>query len=119
MRRNVLAWLLLTLTICGLVVSTSRAEDPPEILDHYRLLPRFSTLHQSGGFAGVDWRYRLIGGYDLRHGAGWTARASFENAEVWGSIISSDPHPAFVIDVDQILNLEGLHGEALPVGGAV
>ena len=76
----------------------------------------YSTLHQTGGFAGVDQRYRLIGKYDFRHGSGWTAKASFENAEIWGSIISDLPTPAIVIDVDEILNLEGLRGEALPVG---
>jgi hypothetical protein len=92
-----------------------RAQAPAELLDHYRLLPRHSTLHQTGGFAGFDLRYRLIGKYDFRHGSGWDAKASFENAEVWGSIISDSPAPAYVIDVDQILNLEGLRGKALPV----
>ena len=87
-----------------------------EILDHYRILPRHSTLQQTGGIAGFDLKYRLIGKYDLLHGVGWNSRAKFENAEIWGSQISDHPVPAIVIDVDEILNLERLHGEALPVG---
>jgi hypothetical protein len=116
MKRFFLVCLMAVLAASGLIAQSGRAQDPAEILDHYRLLPRFSTLHQSGGFAGLDLRYRLIGKYDLRHGVGWTAKASFENAEIWGSQISDHPVPAVVIDVDEILNLEGLQGKALPVG---
>jgi len=43
----------LALAASGLVASASRAQDPAEILDHYRLLPRYSTLHQTGGIAGL------------------------------------------------------------------
>jgi hypothetical protein len=100
----------------GLTAKCSVAQDPSEILDHYRLVPRLSMLHQTGGIAGIDLRYRLLGEYDFRHGTSWTAKAAFENAEIWGSIISDLPTPAYVIDVDEILNLEGLNGEALPVG---
>jgi hypothetical protein len=64
----------------------------------------------------VDLHYRLRGEYDFRHGTGSSAKAAFDNAEIWGSIISDQPTPAYVIDVDEILNLEGLDGEALPVG---
>jgi hypothetical protein len=60
-------------------------------------------------------RHRLIGEYDFRHGRDWPIKASFENAEIWGSQISDLPTPAIVIDVDELLNLEGLRGEALPV----
>ena len=115
MKRFTFAYVLLVLTTVGSVTATSRAQDPAELLDHYKLLPRLSTLHQSGGIAGFDQNYRLLGKYDFRHGAGWTAKASFENAEIWGSLLSDGPTPAFVIDVDEILNLEGLKGEALPV----
>jgi hypothetical protein len=116
MKRFILLCLMVVPAGCGLITQSIHAQDPAEFLDHYRLLPRLSTLHQTGGIAGVDHRYRLIGKYDFRHGSGWTAKASFENAEVWGSIISDLPTPAVVIDVDEILNLEGLRGEALPVG---
>ena len=115
MKRFFLVCLIVVPAAGGLITQSSRAQDPAEILDHYRLLPRLSTLHQTGGIAGIDQRYRLIGKYDFRHGSGWTAKASFENAEIWGSLISDLPAPAYVIDVDEILNLEGLRGEALPV----
>ena len=115
MKRFLFVGLLLVPAAIGSLIPLSHAQGPPEFLDHYRLLPRLSTLHQTGGIAGLDLRYRLLGKYDFRHGIGLTARASFENAEIWGSIISHDPVPAIVIDVDEILNLEGLNGEALPV----
>ena len=105
------------LIVGGLLVQSSRGQDPVEILEHYRLLPRTSVLHQTGGIAGVDQRYRLTGEYDLRHGLRPLSKASFENAEIWGSLISDLPTPAFVIDVDEILNIEGLEGRLLPSRG--
>jgi hypothetical protein len=105
-----------SIAVC-LSAQPSIAQDPPAVLDYYRLLPRLSTLRQTGGFAGAENRYRLIGEYDFRHGRGRDAMAAFENAEIWGSLISDQPTPAYVLDVDEILNLEGLKGEALPVGG--
>jgi hypothetical protein len=110
-----LVYLSVVTVAAGTTAQPSVAQDPAEIIDHFRLLPRFSTLRQTGGFAGVDWRYRLTGEYDFRHGIGPKADAAFENAEVWGSLISDEPTPAIVIDVDEILNLEGLNGTALPV----
>lgn len=90
---------------------------PPVLVDSYRLLPRLSVLHRTGGIAGVHDRYRLSGGFDLaREATPWVGAASFENAEVWGSQISPFPVIAIVEDVDQWLNLEGLEGHALPVG---
>ena len=65
--------------------------------------------------------YRLLGDYGFRRSFGPTnsanssASAKIVDAEIWGSIISDGPTPAYVIDVDQILNLEGLQGKALPV----
>jgi hypothetical protein len=98
----------------------------PEFLRHYHIVPRLSTLGITGGLAGVHERYRLIGEYDLHtgfhhepigihHDTTGGSFASFENAEVWGSIISDHPTIAIVLDVDERLNLEGLKGEQLPV----
>jgi hypothetical protein len=98
-----------------LTAQRSLAQDPAEILDHYRLLPRFSTLRQTGGFAGVNWLYRLTGEYDLRHGMRPNQMAAFENAEFSGELISNRLPAPDEIDVDEILNLEGLKGMALPV----
>jgi len=101
--------------VCG-APAALHGQDPADIVSHYRILPRLSVLRESGGFAGIDRRYRVMGKFDLRTQVGnWTGNASFEHAEVWGSQISDGPVPAVVIDVDQILNLEGLGGEVLPV----
>jgi hypothetical protein len=105
------------LFVGGLLSQSSRGQDPVEILEHYRLLPRASVLHQTGGIAGVDQRYRLTGEYDFRHGLRPLSPAGFENAEIWGSLISDLPTPAIVIDVDEILNIEGLEGKMLPSRG--
>jgi hypothetical protein len=75
-------------------------------------------LHRTGGIAGLVTRYRLNGEYDFDRGGVDSRMASFENAEVWGSSISDGPLPfSHVIDVDEILNLEGLKGTQLPVAG--
>lgn len=115
MRRNIFCEVSLSLAILVVARPSAWAQLPPDILDHYRLLPWASTLYQTEGIAGVKNAYRLTGGYDLQHSAGWAATASFENAEVWGAMISPNPAPAVVLDVDQLLNLEGLKSEALPV----
>ena len=117
MRQTHLVWLVAVLIAGGLLSPASRGQDPVEILEHYRLLPRVSVLHQTGGIAGVDQRYRLTGEYDFRHGLRPLSMARFEDAEIWGSLISDLPTPAFVIDVDEILNLEGLAGRLLPSRG--
>jgi hypothetical protein len=117
MRRIYLVWSVAVLFVAGLLSQSSRGQDPVEILEHYRLLPRASVLHQTGGFAGVSQRYRLTGDYDFRHGLRPLSPAGFENAEIWGSLISDLPTPAVVIDVDEILNIDGLEGKLLPTGG--
>jgi hypothetical protein len=89
----------------------------PGVVDHYRLIPRQSTLHESGGFAGFDLDYRLLGDYGFARSTSSTTTAGvkFVNPEIWGSLISDGPTPAYVIDVDEILNLAGLQGKLLPV----
>jgi hypothetical protein len=89
----------------------------PDVLRHYRVLPRLSVVHQTGGFAGVDWRWRVMGEYDLARGPSTVSQVSFKNAELWGSLISKDPVPAIALDVDQTFNLEGLTGKVLPTMG--
>jgi hypothetical protein len=117
MCRILLVWVAAFLIAGGLIPQSSRGQDPVEILEHYRLLPRVSVLHQSGGIAGVSQRYRLTGEYDFLHGLRPLSPASFENAEIWGSLISDLPTPAVVIDVDEILNIDGLEGRLLPSHG--
>jgi hypothetical protein len=102
------------LVVGGVTAERSVAQTPS--LDHYRLLQRLSILHQEGGIAGIDQFYRLGGEYDFRHGAGPSAAAAFENADIWGNLISDGPTPPIVLDVDLNLNLEGLEGKRLPFG---
>jgi hypothetical protein len=85
-------------------------------LDRYRLIPQLSVLRETGGFAGVSNRYRVMGKFDLARPAN-RLDVSIENAEVWGSIISPFPTPAIVTDLDALLNLEGLVGERLATIG--
>ena len=98
---------------------------PPAILTHYDLIPRRSTLLKTGGFAGVSERFSLIGDYDFLED--WESPnrppalvpvASFVDPEIWGAQILPPGvfAPAIVIDVDELLNLEGLRGEPLPLG---
>ncbi|HEX2476565.1 MAG TPA: PEP-CTERM sorting domain-containing protein [Lacipirellulaceae bacterium] len=108
--------ILVALGALCLSTSTSRAQPgPSDIVDHFRLVPRFSTLRQMGGIAGIELDYRLRGEYDFRQRLDEHREARFEHAEIWGSLISDLPTPAYVLDVDEILNLEGLKGEALRV----
>jgi hypothetical protein len=82
-------------------------------LGKFKVLPRLSVLHRTGGIAGVNQRFRLSGSYELEQSplAVFPPMVSFQNAEIWGSLISDRPHPAYVEDVDEILNLEGLTGQ--------
>jgi hypothetical protein len=115
MRRFTLIGLALAIVSVGFTTRPVGAQTTGVILDHYRVLPRFSTVHQTGGFGGFDWRYRLLGEYDLASGNNTATRGKFANAEIWGSRISAGPVTADVLDVDRVLNLEGLKGEQLPV----
>ncbi|MEX2168040.1 MAG: hypothetical protein WD851_01905 [Pirellulales bacterium] len=118
MKRLVFSCLVGMLAVGVPLVPVVQAEHP-EFLKHFQIVPRLSTLGITGGFAGVHERYRLIGEYDFHYGFHHDtiprSFASFENAEVWGSIISDLPTIAIVLDVDERLNLEGLKGEQLPV----
>jgi hypothetical protein len=112
---------LVGLVVIGIATARAAEAEHPEFLTSYHVVPRLSTLGVTGGFAGVHERYRLIGEYDLHTGFHHDTHttpnsfASFENAEIWGSLISDHPTIAIVLDVDEALNLEGLRGEALPV----
>ncbi len=94
--------------------------DPPDLLSHYRIVPRKSTLIQSGGFTGQTSRYRVQGQYDfLQLWTGGTPTdpyqrvAQFDNANVYAPLGAM--LPAFY-DVGNLFNLEGLDGKLLPLG---
>jgi len=105
----------------GLLAAQAVA-DPPDILRNYRFLPRHSTVHVTGGFAGFDWnlnvagRFGLVTGYDYgfdptAHVATLVPHAEFIDVKA----ILFDPRAAAPLptpgwDLDQTLNLSGLAG---------
>jgi hypothetical protein len=118
MRRLFLGCLLAILVAASVATQPSFAQDSAAILAQYQLVPRLSTLHETGGFAGLDVNYRLFGDYGFGTGISSTATASagvrFIDPDIWGAIVSNGPTPDYVIDVDQLLNLAGLQGKAVP-----
>ncbi len=101
------------LASCGAVSAQSFGSR----IGHFQILPKHSVLERTGGIAGVSERLRVSGSYDLQilPPAVFPPMVGFDDAEVWRALISDLPHPAFVEDVDQLLNLAGLRGRQLPV----
>lgn len=107
------------LSLCGWIVvslaATSRAQTSS--IDHYRLLPRLSVLNESGGIGGFDVDFRVMGKFDFTVELGptdvWPPQhvAKFTNVNAW----ASHPILAYVLPLDQTLNLSGLTGWQLPV----
>lgn len=85
----------------------------------FKVVPKLSVLERSGGIAGVSEQLRLSGSFDLQilPPAIYPPYVAFDNAEIWGSLISDLPHPAVVEDVDDLLNLENLNGRMLAPQG--
>lgn len=84
--------------------------------EHYRFIPRFSVLTESGGIYPRETDFRVRGEFDLVVGdrpAGdpWTRRARFDDVDAW----ASHPILAYVENLDRVLNLSGLKGQQLPV----
>lgn len=111
---------LLSTVFIATILAPGAAAQPPDRLDHYHIVPGRSVFLQTGGFAGIEQRYRLRGEYDfLRLWEGGTpderlrSTARFDNADVRAPL--GPMLPAF-IDVDHLLNLEGLRGRLLPLG---
>jgi hypothetical protein len=102
--------------VCGLLAQSVEAQtlQPTE---RYRFLPRQSVLNETGGFAGVDVDYRVMGTFgftvDPVSIAIWPPErsAKFSNVNAW----ASHPILAFVLPLDQTLNLSELTGKQLPV----
>jgi hypothetical protein len=99
--------------------ATAPAQDLGWGATQFRIVSKQSVLHRTGGFAGVNERLRLSGKFDLQilPPAIYPPLVALNNAEVWGALISDLPHPAIVEDVDELLNLEELHGRQLPTMG--
>jgi hypothetical protein len=78
----------------------------------YQFLPRPSIIVQTGGFGGFHNVFHIRGTFDFHLTPSPLAvfppvhSAMFENVDAWGI----HPHQDFVLDVNEALNLEGLHG---------
>jgi hypothetical protein len=108
----------LSLALLGIAPSVSTAQDelrPGQ--SNYRFLPRFSVLHESGGFYPREVDFRVYGTFDFVIEPTpldvWPPifPARFDDVDAWGS------HPvlAYVLPLNQVLNLEELRGWQLPV----
>ena len=101
-----------------LAVACTASATHPTLQETYRFLPRSSVLNQSGGSFGTDVDFRVYGKFDLLfdhdYEDPWTGTSvKFTNVEAWGA------HPilAYVLMLDDVLNLSGLTGRQLPVAG--
>jgi Dockerin type I domain/PEP-CTERM motif len=119
-----LGTLLATAIAIGLGASAASA-DPPDTLRNFRLIPRHSTLDVTGGIAGIDQTYNLLGRFGLvtgyRDGVSCAAIgcppppslvpfAQFVDVDV-KTVIPNDPRalaPQFYLD--QFVDLESLNG---------
>lgn len=107
------------LSLCGWIVAAFAATSQSQTIsvDHYRFLPRLSVLNQSGGIGGFDVDFRVMGKFDFTVELGptdvWPPQhvAKFSNVDAW----ASHPILAYVLPLDQTLNLSGLTGWQLPV----
>lgn len=103
----------------GLILASSAEPASAQTVstDRYQFLPKLSVLNQSGGFAGVDVDFRVMGKFDLKVEIGptdvWPTEyvAKFTNVNAW----ASHPILAYVLPLDQTLNLSELTGRQLPV----
>jgi hypothetical protein len=100
-------------------ILSQSAAAAPDILRDYRFIPSHSSVHVTGGFAGVDWdlaiagRFGLVTGYEnsdsplpvLRP----YARFVDVNAILYNPL-SLAPRPVPGWDLDDTLNLSGLDG---------
>jgi len=119
MRRITFLRLVIALA-CVLASGSTWAQDDFGLkIGKFKVVPRLSVLHRTGGIAGREERLRLSGQFDLVQSplAIYPPIVAFDNAEIWGALISDLPHPAIVEDVDELLNLEELYGRQLPVMG--
>ncbi|BBO32002.1 PEP-CTERM sorting domain-containing protein [Lacipirellula parvula] len=113
---RLLGWLL----ACGgmlAVVLAGPATAQTVSTEHYRFLPKLSVLNQHGGFGGFDVDHRVMGTFDFEVEIGptdvWPTEyvAKFSDVNAW----ASHPILAYVLPLNQTLNLEGLVGRKVPV----
>jgi hypothetical protein len=101
----------------GACLSTDAGAQDVERSAHYRFLPRHSVLNESGGIYPRDVDFRVMGTFDFERRLGptdvWPPQYEykFDDVDAW----ASHPILAYVLPLNQVLNLEGLTGRQLPV----
>lgn len=114
--RRIILLAIVSLSVAAPFAANAQSLDSFQSQRHYRFLPRFSTLSQSGGFAGVDVDWRVFGEFDFYNPFRLpnvdAAFATFKNVEAW----ASHPILAIVLDLDDTLNLSGLRGQPVSMG---
>jgi hypothetical protein len=111
-----------TLLAAALFDTNVAVASHPDILRHYRFIPRHSTLEVTGGFAGIEQTFHAFGTFGLVTGYenGYSCMAigcppppthipfaEFVDVRSW---LVPDSPLAYVWDLDDTLNLSGLDG---------
>jgi hypothetical protein len=114
MRRVLFVFLSTVLGLGGVAGQRCVAQTPPDFIHHYKVVPRVSTMEQTGGLTSVALHYRVSGDYDFAQLSLPPGAAKFANSDLSGTLLAPTPAPV-VVDVDKIFNLDGLIGKQLPV----
>jgi hypothetical protein len=93
---------------------------PPDTITPYRFLPSRSDLTETGGLYPRHIDYRVYGTLDFAvhwnlGDNAWGKSAAFENVKAW----ASHPILAYVLPLDNVLNLSELKGRQLPVASPI
>jgi len=115
MRTRFSALVLLCVSVLATQANSAGAQDFfPSHTRHYKFLPRLSTLNQSGGFAGVNIDYNVVGTYDFITTPSPLAVyppiiiGDFDNVVAAGVRGFQN----FALKLDAAINLSGLHGSS-------
>jgi Dockerin type I domain/PEP-CTERM motif len=104
------------------LLSAQASADPPLVLREYRFISDKSTVEVTGGFAGVDWPFNILGTFGLAKGynyitSGPTDHAMLEPFAEFTNVKAilfdprrASPMPSPGSDLDKTLNLSGLSG---------
>lgn len=112
--RSSLTLVLALVTGFGFCLAGAADAQDGQLSTHYRFLPRHSVLNESGGIYPRDVDFRVRGTFDFVDGTRHPAAdgyIAFRNVDAW----AAHPILAYVLPLNQVLNLEGLTGRQLPV----
>jgi hypothetical protein len=102
------------------IAASQAVAQPPDILRNFRFIPSRSTVHVTGGFAGVDWDLHIAGKYGLVTGYRQDPESPLPVLSPYAQFVDVDaylfnplsfaPIPTPGWDLDKTLNLSGLRG---------